>query len=187
MAPVSRPAIAPLGRATAYSSSMASLRTTRCSRRPRSGSARAVLTTAARSAISTSRTSRAWSSSAVRTRRRGSAVAPRTVSWPSRRGADRSRHPSPLFASVQQTGESAVRLPTFQNQYGQGLNGQFQFFNGRGGGVNDADRSELGAARLTVAPFRRRATPMPAAPTCGCGPLGQTTFRTISEAARRPT
>jgi TonB-dependent SusC/RagA subfamily outer membrane receptor len=52
--------------------------------------------------------------------------------------------PFSVFASVQQTGESVVRLPTFQNQYGQGLNGQFQFFNGRGGGINDATDQSWG-------------------------------------------
>ena len=30
-----------------------------------------------------------------------------------------------------------LTLPNFQNQYGQGLNGQFEFFDGRGGGIYD--------------------------------------------------
>lgn len=33
--------------------------------------------------------------------------------------------------------ESAIRLPSFQNKYGQGSGGLFEFFNGRGGGIND--------------------------------------------------
>lgn len=35
------------------------------------------------------------------------------------------------------TVESAFKLPEFQNDYGQGNNGQFAFVNGLGGGVND--------------------------------------------------
>ncbi|HTE43786.1 MAG TPA: TonB-dependent receptor plug domain-containing protein, partial [Gemmatimonadaceae bacterium] len=46
--------------------------------------------------------------------------------------------PLAIFASQQITSESADRLPSYQNQYGQGLNGKFEFFNGRGGGVNDS-------------------------------------------------
>lgn len=33
--------------------------------------------------------------------------------------------------------ESAFRLPDFQNQYGQGQSGQFEFVDGLGGGIND--------------------------------------------------
>lgn len=33
--------------------------------------------------------------------------------------------------------ESAFKLPDFQNQYGQGQSGQFEFVNGLGGGIND--------------------------------------------------
>lgn len=33
--------------------------------------------------------------------------------------------------------ERPIRLPSYQNQYGQGLGGQFEFFDGMGGGIND--------------------------------------------------
>jgi TonB-dependent SusC/RagA subfamily outer membrane receptor len=49
-------------------------------------------------------------------------------------------------ASEQFTRETAVRLPSFQNAYGQGLGGQFQFFDGRGHGVNDAVDQNWGPA-----------------------------------------
>ena len=40
------------------------------------------------------------------------------------------------------TSESPSILPTYQNQYGQGFGGEFQFVDGAGGGVNDgADES----------------------------------------------
>ena len=42
-------------------------------------------------------------------------------------------------------GGTYLRLPELQNSFGQGLDGKFSFFDGRGGGVNDGDRSELGA------------------------------------------
>ena len=32
---------------------------------------------------------------------------------------------------------SKIRLPSYQNAYGQGLHGQFQFFDGQGNGIND--------------------------------------------------
>ncbi len=43
-----------------------------------------------------------------------------------------------ITAHQQITSETPGRLPEFQNQYGQGLNGKFSFFDGKGGGVNDA-------------------------------------------------
>jgi len=43
-----------------------------------------------------------------------------------------------VSASQQVTIESALRLPSYQNTYGQGSHGQFAFFNGQGGGQNDA-------------------------------------------------
>ena len=61
------------------------------------------------------------------TTRRGSAVVPFSV-----------------MATVQHSSDGVGRLPTFQNLYGQGLNGQFQFFNGRGGGINDATDQSWG-------------------------------------------
>ncbi|HTR78701.1 MAG TPA: hypothetical protein VMH39_11345, partial [Gemmatimonadaceae bacterium] len=42
-----------------------------------------------------------------------------------------------IFATHQTTSGTPLRLPSFQNLYGQGLDGQFEFFDGRGGGVND--------------------------------------------------
>lgn len=41
---------------------------------------------------------------------------------------------------------SKIRLPSYQNAYGQGLGGQFQFFDGRGGGVNDGVAENWGPA-----------------------------------------
>jgi hypothetical protein len=40
--------------------------------------------------------------------------------------------------------ESSLRLPSFQNTYGQGLNGAYSFFNGRGAGVNDSATQSWG-------------------------------------------
>lgn len=54
--------------------------------------------------------------------------------------------PFAISASQQITGESFLRLPTFQNQYGQGLDGKFQFFDGKGGGINDAIDQSWGPA-----------------------------------------
>ncbi len=43
-----------------------------------------------------------------------------------------------VSANQQFTSSSVVRLPIFQNTYGQGLGGAYSFFDGKGGGVNDA-------------------------------------------------
>src|SRR5262249_45926868 len=51
-----------------------------------------------------------------------------------------------ISARAQTLNASYLRLPSFQNQYGQGLDGKFQFFNGRGGGVNDAVDQSWGPA-----------------------------------------
>lgn len=51
-----------------------------------------------------------------------------------------------VSADQQITSESIGRLPALQNQYGQGLNGKFEFFNGRGEGVNDAVDQNWGPA-----------------------------------------
>ena len=51
-----------------------------------------------------------------------------------------------VSASYQRTGETFSRLPTFQNQFGQGLDGKFEFFNGKGGGINDAVDQSWGPA-----------------------------------------
>ena len=42
-----------------------------------------------------------------------------------------------ISASQQVTSSAPLRLSEYQNQYGQGLNGAFEFFDGRGGGIND--------------------------------------------------
>lgn len=51
-----------------------------------------------------------------------------------------------VSASQQVTFESTIRLPKLQNSYGQGLGGQFAFFNGQGGGTNDAVAENWGPA-----------------------------------------
>jgi hypothetical protein len=43
-----------------------------------------------------------------------------------------------VSASQQIVRSSPLQLPTYQNTYGQGLGGLFSFFDGKGGGVNDA-------------------------------------------------
>ncbi len=42
------------------------------------------------------------------------------------------------------TFSSPLRLPTFQNSYGQGSNGEFEFYDGAGGGVNDGTDESWG-------------------------------------------
>lgn len=54
--------------------------------------------------------------------------------------------PFSVSADQQITSESIGRLPALQNSYGQGLNGKFEFFNGRGGGVNDSVAQNWGPA-----------------------------------------
>lgn len=51
-----------------------------------------------------------------------------------------------VSASQQFTIESALRLPSYQNSYGQGLHGQFAFFDGQGGGQNDGVAENWGPA-----------------------------------------
>jgi TonB-dependent SusC/RagA subfamily outer membrane receptor len=51
-----------------------------------------------------------------------------------------------VSANQQVTFESKIRLPKLQNSYGQGLGGQFAFFNGTGGGTNDAVAENWGPA-----------------------------------------
>jgi hypothetical protein len=53
-----------------------------------------------------------------------------------------------VSASQQFTSENALRLPEYQNAYGQGLGGAFAFFNGRGGGINDSVSQSWGPALL---------------------------------------
>jgi len=51
-----------------------------------------------------------------------------------------------ISASQQLTFESPLRLPKYQNTYGQGLGGQFEFVNGAGGGINDGVTQSWGPA-----------------------------------------
>lgn len=43
-------------------------------------------------------------------------------------------------------GQRAARLPSYQNSFGQGLGGQFEFFDGEGGGINDGVQQSWGPA-----------------------------------------
>ena len=52
-----------------------------------------------------------------------------------------------VSASTSVTYESPLKLPDYQNSYGQGWNGQFQYVDGQGGGVND-DYDESWGPRL---------------------------------------
>jgi TonB-dependent SusC/RagA subfamily outer membrane receptor len=51
-----------------------------------------------------------------------------------------------VSANQQVTFESTIRLPKLQTAYGQGLGGQFSFFNGQGGGTNDGVAENWGPA-----------------------------------------
>jgi len=51
-----------------------------------------------------------------------------------------------VSAAQQFTGETVLRLPSFQNSYGQGLAGKFAYFNGAGGGTNDGVAENWGPA-----------------------------------------
>ena len=53
-----------------------------------------------------------------------------------------------MSASQQVSFESPLRVPEYQNTYGQGLRGLFSFFNGRGGGLNDSVSQSWGPALL---------------------------------------
>ena len=53
-----------------------------------------------------------------------------------------------VSASQQVTFENPLRLPEYQNAYGQGLGGAFAFFNGKGGGINDSVSQSWGPALL---------------------------------------
>jgi hypothetical protein len=53
-----------------------------------------------------------------------------------------------ISASQQVTYENPLRLPEYQNAYGQGLGGTFAFFNGKGGGINDSVSQSWGPALL---------------------------------------
>ena len=51
-----------------------------------------------------------------------------------------------VSAAQQFTGDAVLKLPSFQNSYGQGLGGKFEFFDGAGGGTNDAVAENWGPA-----------------------------------------
>jgi hypothetical protein len=51
-----------------------------------------------------------------------------------------------VFGGAQRSAESAFRLPSLQNQYGQGMNGKYEFFDGRGGGINENVAENWGPA-----------------------------------------
>jgi TonB-linked SusC/RagA family outer membrane protein len=42
-----------------------------------------------------------------------------------------------LTASISFTAEEPLRLPSYQNEYGQGVGGEFSYLDGKGGGLND--------------------------------------------------
>ncbi len=42
-----------------------------------------------------------------------------------------------LTASISFTAEEPLRLPSYQNEYGQGVAGEFRYVDGKGGGLND--------------------------------------------------
>ncbi len=52
-----------------------------------------------------------------------------------------------VTASINTTFETPLRLPEYQNSYGQGWNGRFEYADGRGGGIND-DYDESWGPRL---------------------------------------
>jgi hypothetical protein len=58
----------------------------------------------------------------------------------------RGLHGFDVAASQQVTADTPLRLSTYQNAYGQGLDGAFSFFNGTGGGTNDAAAESWGPA-----------------------------------------
>jgi TonB-linked SusC/RagA family outer membrane protein len=43
-----------------------------------------------------------------------------------------------ITATMSFTAETPLKLPDYQNQYGQGVNGEFRWVDGQGGGLNDA-------------------------------------------------
>ena len=53
-------------------------------------------------------------------------------------------HALEVSASQSYSRASALRLPDYQNSYGQGLAGKFAFFDGKGGGINDTTSQSWG-------------------------------------------
>lgn len=56
----------------------------------------------------------------------------------------RGLHAFEVSASQSYSRGSALRLPDYQNSYGQGLAGKFAFFDGKGGGINDTTGQSWG-------------------------------------------
>lgn len=52
-----------------------------------------------------------------------------------------------ITASISNTFETPLKLPTYQNLYGQGYSGEFEYVDGKGGGIQD-DRDESWGPRL---------------------------------------
>jgi TonB-linked SusC/RagA family outer membrane protein len=46
--------------------------------------------------------------------------------------------------STNMTFETPLKLPDYQNEYGQGSNGEFEYFDGKGGGINDGTDESWG-------------------------------------------
>lgn len=70
-----------------------------------------------------------------------------------------------LAVSINQRilGMAATRLPGFQNAFGQGLGGEFEFFDGAGGGINDAVAQSWGP-RLDAAAIAQHSLAEPRRP-----------------------
>lgn len=49
-----------------------------------------------------------------------------------------------ISVSLGYSAENPLRLPHFQNEYGQGVNGKFKYVDGKGGGVNDGEDMSWG-------------------------------------------
>jgi hypothetical protein len=58
----------------------------------------------------------------------------------------RGLHAFEISASQSYSNGSVLRLPDYQNAYGQGLGGKFAFFDGKGGGINDTTSQSWGPA-----------------------------------------
>jgi TonB-dependent SusC/RagA subfamily outer membrane receptor len=85
-----------------------------------------------------------WFTGADAVARYGSRAANGVVVVTTKDGTDGPRFA--IGAAQQYTPEHVFRLPAYQNAYGQGLAGAFEFFDGRGGGVNDAVAENWGPA-----------------------------------------
>ena len=68
-----------------------------------------------------------------------------------------------LTASTRYSAQSAAALPAFQNAFGQGRGGAFEFFDGRGGGIHDAVAESWGP-RLDARPIAQHSITEPGRP-----------------------